>query len=55
MTLLNFNVRSSQIDSTDIFIFNRGMYHHLGRQCKFSPKVNQQISSARIKSIGKMH
>ena len=31
------------------------MYHHLGRLCKFSPKVNQGISYARIKCIGKMH
>ena len=36
-----------------MFIFNRGKYHHLGRQCKFSPKVNQRISYARIKCIGK--
>ena len=55
MKLLDFNVQSSQIDSTDIFIFNRGIYHHLGRYCKFSPKVNQRISYARIKCIGKMH
>ena len=31
------------------------MYHHLGRLCKFSPKVNQRISYARIKCIGNMH
>ena len=55
MTDLDFNVRSSQIDSTDIFIYHLGMYHHLGRYCKFSPKENQQISYAHIKCIGKMH
>ena len=51
MTILDFNVQSSQIDSTDIFIFNWDMYHHL----VFTPKVNQRISYARIKCIGKMH
>ena len=29
------------------------MYHHLRRYCKFSPKVNQRISYARSKCIGK--
>ena len=38
MTILDFNVRSSQIDSTDIFIYHWGMYHHLGRYCKFLQK-----------------